>query len=206
MILLILTPQLHLFAQEQVKPEELFELSLEDLMNTEIVTATKKSQKISEVPANVRVITAEEIKEKGYFTLEEALSDLPGFQFRNIVGFNSYVFLRGVPSQNNLILVLVDGIQINELNSGGFYGGGQYNLSNVKQIEVVYGPASALYGTNAISGIINIITNDPKDIQGGHASVLSGSFETRNVDFRYGHIVTRCGENSASLRTFGKSR
>ena len=184
--LLLLSPHQYLVAQEQIKPEELFELSLEELMNTEVVTSTKMSQKNSEVPANVRVITAEEIKEKGYFTLEEALSDLPGFQFRNIVGFNSYVFLRGIPNQNNLIVLLVDGIQINELNSGGFYGGGQFNLSNVKRIEVVYGPASALYGTNAVSGIINIITNDPKDIQGGQASILLGNFDTRNIDFNYG--------------------
>ena len=77
-----------------------------------------------------------------------------------MVSINSYVFQRGVPSQNNLIVLLVDGIQINELNSGGFYGGGQYNLSNVERIEVVYGPASALYGTNAISGIVNIITKN----------------------------------------------
>ena len=55
-----------------------------------------------------------------------------------------------------------------------------------KQIEVVYGPASALYGTNAVSGIINIITNNPEDIQGGLASVLLGNFDTRNIDFRYG--------------------
>jgi len=64
--------------------------------------------------------------ENGYFTLEEALSFLPGFQFRNIQGINSYVFQRGIPNQNNLTLVLVDGMQINELNSGGFYAGGQY--------------------------------------------------------------------------------
>ncbi|MCH7764353.1 MAG: TonB-dependent receptor plug domain-containing protein [Candidatus Marinimicrobia bacterium] len=151
------------------------------------VTATKHKQTVVEAPATVRIITAEQIKERGYFTLEEALSDLPGTQFRNIIGFNSYVFLRGVPSQNNLILVLVDGIQINELNSGGFYGGGQFNLFNVKRIEIVYGPASALYGTNAISGIINVITNDPKDIEEFHASILLGNFGTRNVDFRYGH-------------------
>jgi outer membrane receptor for ferrienterochelin and colicins len=172
------------FAQEL---EKLFEMSIEELMNVEVVTASKKPQRLSEVPATVRVITAEQIKERGYFTLEEALSDLPGIQFRNIVGFNSYVFIRGAYTQNQSILVLVDGIQINELNSGGFYGGGQYNLSNVKKIEVVYGPASALYGTNAISGIINIITNDPKDIHGARASVLLGNFETRNFDFMYGH-------------------
>ena len=86
-----------------------------------------------------------------------------------------------------LIAGFVDGIQINELNSGGFYAGGQFNLSNVKRIEDVYGPASVLYGTNAISGIINIIFNDPEDIRGGHASVLFGNFGTRNYDFKYGY-------------------
>jgi len=172
------------FSQEV---EKYFKMNIEELMNVEVVTASKKPQRLREVPATVRIITAEQIKERGYLTLEEALSDLPGFQFRNIIGFNSYVFLRGIPSQNNLIVMMVDGIQINELNSGGFYGGGQYNLSNVKRIEVVYGPASALYGTNAVSGIINIITNNPRDIQGGSASVLLGNFDTRNIDFRYGH-------------------
>ena len=195
----VITHSVNLHSQEQ-DLEKLLEFGLEELMNVEVVTASKKPQRLSEVPATVRVITAEQIKERGYFTLEEAISDLPGVQFRNIDGFNSYVFLRGAPSQNNLILLLVDGIQINELNSGGFYGGGQFNLSNVKRIEVVYGPASALYGTNAISGIINIITNDPEDIPGGHASVLSGSFETRNVDFRYGYYDQ---ENDVGFSTSG---
>jgi outer membrane cobalamin receptor len=167
--------------------EELIELSLEDLTKVKVVSASKKSQVITEAPSTVRVITTREIRERGYQTLEEALSDLPGVQFRNMLGLNSYVFIRGVPSQNNLILVLVDGIQINELNSGGFYGGGQYNLSNVERIEVVYGPASALYGTNAISGIINIITRDPKDSKGLRVNALYGSFNTTNDDLSYGY-------------------
>ncbi len=186
LFIIIIIQATTLYAQEQ-KLDELLDRNLEELMNIEVITASKKPQRLSEVPATVRVITAEQIKARGYFTLEEALSDLPGIQFRNIVGFNSYVFLRGVHSQNQATLLLVDGIQINELNSGGFYAGGQFNLSNVKRIEVVYGPASALYGTNAISGIINIITNDPEDIQGGHASVLFGNFDTRNYDFKYGY-------------------
>ncbi len=166
--------------------EEFLSYDLAELMNIEVVSASKMLQPACEAPATVRVITAEQIRERGYLTLEEALSGLPGFQFRDIAGFNSYVFLRGLPNQNNLILVLVDGIQINELNSGGFYGGAQYNLANVKRIEVVYGPASALYGTNAVSGIINIITNEPSDLQGGGWSALTGGFGTRALDFRYG--------------------
>jgi len=166
--------------------DKLLTYDLSDLMNVEVVSASKGPERINECPATVRVITAEEIKERGYQTLEEALSGLPGFQFRDISGYNSYAFLRGLPSQNNLILVLVDGVQINELNSGGFYGGAQYNLANVKRIEVVYGPASALYGTNAVSGIINIITNDPRDIQGANGGALAGGFGTRAMDFNYG--------------------
>ena len=175
-----------LYAQEKTL-EELLEMNIQDLLNISITTASKVPQMIKEVPATVRVITSEQIKENGYFTLDEALSDLPGFQFRNIQGFNSYVFQRGVPSQNNLILVLVDGIQINELNSGGFYGGGQYNLENVDHIEVVYGPASALYGTNAISGIINLITKDPETETGLSISGLYGSFNTASANVSYGY-------------------
>ena len=159
---------------------------MEYYFNIDVITATKRAQKAHEVPATIRVITAKQIKERGYFTLEDALADLPGIQFRNIQGFNTYTFIRGTVSQNNKILLLIDGIQINELNSGGFYGGGQFNLSNVKRIEVLYGPASALYGTNAISGIINIITRSPKDIagkksgHGGHISGLYGTFNSAN--------------------------
>ncbi len=173
------------FSQETdtLKSDDVLKMSFADLMNMKVVSASRIEQSIKEVSATVHVVTAQQIKERGYFTLEEALSDLPGMQFRNIVGFNSYVFMRGAPSQNNLILLLVDGVQINELNSGGFYGGGQFNLSEINQIEVVYGPASALYGTNAVSGIINIITKKPEGKNEGYAGVLTGNFKTRLADF-----------------------
>lgn len=171
-------------AQERdtLKAEDILNMSLADLMNVQVVTASKTQQSIKDVSATVLVITAEQIRDRAYFTLEEALSDLPGFQFRNILGFNSYVFLRGAPNQNNLILLMVDGVQINELNSGGFYAGGQFILSDVEQIEVVYGPASALYGTNAVSGIVNIITQKPVG-NTGHISLIGGNFKTGMFDF-----------------------
>lgn len=174
-----------IFAQETdtLRADDILKMSFTDLMNVKVISASKAPQQIKDVPATVQVITAEEIKARSYFTLEEALSDLPGLQFRNIVGFNSYIFMRGAPSQNNLILLLVDGVQMNELNSGGFYGGGQFNLSDVERIEVVYGPASALYGTNAISGIINVITKSTEGKDKGHVSLLGGNFKTGMVDF-----------------------
>ena len=158
--------------------DEWLEMDLSDLMNIKVTTATKREQLIDKVPATVRIITEKEIQERAYHSLEDVLKDLPGFQFRNILGFNSYTFQRGAPSQNNLILVMIDGVQINELNSGGFYGGYHYNLQNIKRIEVVYGPSSALYGTNAISGIINLITKDAEDGPRAEASLTTGSFGT----------------------------
>jgi len=173
--------------EEDTSLDAMLNLSIEELADLPVTSATKTEQKRSHTPATVRVVTAREIQERGYLTLDEALADLPGIQFRNIQGFNSYVFIRGIPNQNNLILLMIDGIQMNELNSGGFYGGGQFNLANVERIEVVYGPASALYGTHAVSGVINIITKKPKDMQGARVSTLVGNFDTQSHDFSYGY-------------------
>ena len=162
----------------------IYDYDFNQLSKLKTMSVSKAPQNIIEVPSTIFIITATEIKEKGYFTLEEALSDLPGFQFRNIVGYNSYVFQRGITNQNNLILMLIDGIQVNELNSGGFYGGGQYNLSNVERMEVVYGPASVAYGTNAVSGIINIITKSEIEKQ-VEINTLVGSFNTLNTNVGY---------------------
>ncbi len=173
-----------LWAQEK-SLDELLDLNPSDLLALKVVSVLKNPESIGKVPATVRVITAEDIRDNGYYTLEDALADLPGLQFRNIEGFNSYVFVRGAPGQNNKVLLLVDGIQTNELNSGGFYAGGHFNLTNVDRIEVVYGPASALYGTNAVSGIISIFTRSPKDSPGGRVSVQAGNLGARLADARY---------------------
>jgi len=170
----------------QTDTADIYDLDLTQLSKLKITSASKSEQLINEIPSTIYIITAAEIKERGYFTLDEALADLPGFQFRNTLGLNSYVFQRGIPNQNNLTLVLIDGVQINELNSGGFYGGAQYNLANVERIEVIYGPASVVYGTNAVSGIINIITKDSRDPSIG-VNTLLGNFYTCAGDVSYSY-------------------
>jgi len=77
-IMTLLAFSINLYSQDQ-DLEELLGLTIEELLDIEVVTATKTYQKISKVPATVRVITAEEIKQRGYLTLEEAISNLPGF-------------------------------------------------------------------------------------------------------------------------------
>ncbi|MBN2893463.1 MAG: TonB-dependent receptor [Bacteroidales bacterium] len=181
LIILLLLSYFAVFGQND--SIDVYEYNLVDLSNLKVNSASKIEQKFNSVPATMYIISAEMIKERGYFTLDEALADLPGFQFRNIQGFNSYIFQRGITSQNNLILVLIDGIQINELNSGGFYGGGQYNLDNIERIDVLYGPASVVYGTNAVSGIVNIITKNNKGLQ---INALGGDFNTYYSNFNYG--------------------
>lgn len=178
-----------LVGAEEIDLDTLFSLDIEQLQDIRVVTATKSDESVNNVPSTVRVITDTMIKERGYLSLEEALADLPGMQFRNIQGFNTYSFMRGAPNQNNLILMMVDGIVINELNSGGFYGGNQYDLDSIKRIEVVYGPGSALYGTNAVSGVINIITYaaDDAKAQGDFVSATVGSFNTKSVHARSTH-------------------
>jgi outer membrane receptor for ferrienterochelin and colicins len=194
-------------APDTLKTEDILSMSLQDLMNVQVITVSKTMQSVKDVPASVHVITAEQIKDRGYLTLEETLSDLPGFQFRNILGFNSYIFMRGVPSQNNMILLMVDGIQINELNSGGFYAGGQFILSNMERIEVVYGPASALYGTNAVSGIINIITKKSSG-KTANINLSGGNFKTGILNFNmsnYDSVKNTGYSLSGQYKTTGKA-
>lgn len=167
---------------------DIFDMGFDELQNIEIEVASRQKESINNVPATVKIVTADMIKKHGYMSIEELLSDQPGFQFRNINGFNSYTFMRGSVSQNNHILMMVDGVVINELNSGGYYGGLHYNLFNVKQVEILYGPASALYGTNALDGIINIVTYSPKEreAQRSKAELAYGSFKTGLASFRSG--------------------
>ncbi|HAN19463.1 MAG: hypothetical protein A2X13_02195 [Bacteroidetes bacterium GWC2_33_15] len=186
-------------SHSQTDSISIYDLSLTQLSKLKITSASKVSQNINEVPSTVFVITGDQIRENGYFTIEEVFSELPGFQFRNINGINSYVFQRGIPNQNNLTLLLIDGVQVNELNSGGFYAGGQYNLSNIERIEVIYGPSSVVYGTNAVSGIINIITQNPteKKIE---INALAGNFNTVESNFNYSYINNK---NTFGINTSG---
>lgn len=172
---------------QTVPTDSLFSISFDELMNMKVSSGSKIVQRANEVNAKVKIITCDDIQKRGYNTIDEVLQDLPGFQSRNIQSINSYIFGRGIPNQNNLMLLLIDGIQINELNSGGFYGGAQYNLDNVERIEIVYGPASVVYGTNAVSGVVNIITKKPVTSQGLDVHAHTGTFNTKKIQTGYGY-------------------
>ncbi len=133
----------------------------------EVRSATLSPRPLPEIPATVRVITAEDIRRRGYRYLHELLRDLPGFDVTFQQGLYGSIFAqRGLDQPENLrTLVLIDGIPDNNISQGSAYIKHTYALHAVKQVEVVYGPASALYGANAFTGLVNIVTRDGADVR-----------------------------------------
>ena len=154
--------------------------SLDQLMNIKVVTASGFPQTTTEAPSTITVITGQEIKERGYEQLEDALRDIPGIDMIHINGYApTLIYFRGMYGAENLrALLMIDGIVENNIIGTNDMAGPAYSLHNVERIEIIWGPASALYGANAYGGVINIITKKGKDINGFHAERGFGTFNT----------------------------
>ncbi len=123
------------------------------------VTATRVPTPAANVPAGVSVISSQEIAQRGYVTLVDALTAVPGLAVVQSggPGTQASVFIRGSNSED--VLVLLDGVPVNDpSDANGAFNFGDYTLADVERIEVVRGPMSGLYGASAIGGVINIIT------------------------------------------------
>lgn len=166
---------------------------------TQVASVSKTSEPLREAPATVVVVTADEIHRRGYVDLEQLLHDLPGFDLSRTNGdVYSYINLRGYrATQSDRLLFLVDGVEQNELSTNTLYLSRQYALSNIERVEVVYGPASTMYGANAYTGVISIITRQPEALLGeNNRSAISAQATVNgrgsgNVD------LTLAGKNGA---------
>jgi outer membrane receptor for ferrienterochelin and colicins len=141
-------------------PDDLGELSLEQLMDTEIVSASRVAEPLSEAPATVIVVTREEILQRGYTDVSEVLADLPGMDMVRPWG-DTYLknYWRGYRNAiGDPFLIMVDGLVFNHLYFNTADVLVTLPLSSVERIEVVYGPASSVYGANAFMGVVNVIT------------------------------------------------
>lgn len=175
---------------EVSQSRSLLDMSLEELMDIEIVSASKRPEKIKEAPATVIVLSAEDIRRRGYVDLEQMLHDLPGFDISRGNGtVYSQIYQRGYRSNNtDRTLLLIDGVEENDLWKGTAWISRQYPITSIKRVEVVYGPASTVYGANAFAGVINVITKDPEDIIGKgkdfgiSSQVTYGSWNTSCTD------------------------
>jgi outer membrane receptor protein involved in Fe transport len=173
---------LHAQAESSANAEikALLQLTFEDLLDVEVIVASKSAETVAEAPSSVTVFTRQEIQNMGVTTLGELLDFVPGFQtFRLALNGDSQGFqVRGnpmLPVFTRDVLVLLDGRRLNGSHSGGAVLYNTYlSLDNVKQVEVIRGPGSALYGSNAFLGVINIITLDDHNAltlrAGNHAS------------------------------------
>jgi hypothetical protein len=151
-----------------------------------VTTATKTATKLSDVPASVTVITAEEIEAQGNASVAQIISRTPGVSFWGSggVGTSTNVTIRGMEEEHTLLLV--DGVRMNnpaDQNSRGAAAFDSILTDNIERIEIVRGPMASLYGSNASGGVVNIITKKGAS-DGYHGSIKGeyGSFNTRRLD------------------------
>jgi len=159
--------------------DRLAAMPLDSLMQMPVVAASKHEQTPREAPASVTVITADEIRRYGWQTLDEVFQAVRGFYITDDL-LNQYLGARGFsrPSDyNNRILMLVDGHSLNESDYGSAPIGTPFtlDLNAVKQIEIVRGPSSVLYGTGAMFAIINVVMDDPRQTGGSSAAFIGGT-------------------------------
>jgi len=166
-----------------------------------VETASRRSQTITEAPAHVIVVTEQMIKERGYLDLKDIFNDLPGFDVStNIYGeFSSLIYQRGVGA--NKMLLLLNGEKISNPDGKELAYGNNMPLGNVKKIEIVYGPGSAIYGPDAF-GVVNIITKTPKETNGTHLHGSAGQFGTFDNWIHHGKKVSQNIGYSLFARSF----
>jgi outer membrane cobalamin receptor len=156
------------------------DLSLGQLLDAKIITASRVAEKASDAPATVYVITKHDIRVRGYSTLSDVLKDLPGMetveQFYSEQG--TLVPVRGVVG-NNKIVLLVNGMRVNPPGGEELMIRNDVSVRFAEQIEVIYGPGSTLYGQDAISAVINIRTRSPADVK---ADLLGGYGNNRSAE------------------------
>ena len=150
--------------------------SEEKLEDIEVVSATKVYQEIKETTANIDVITAQEIEERHYTTVTEALNSLVGIDINSNggIGHSTNIYLRGFDSKR--VLVLIDGIRYNDVTSLSGAPFANMMINDIKQIEVIKGAQSGIWGADASAGVINIITKKAKKGLHFNASQEFGSF------------------------------
>jgi iron complex outermembrane recepter protein len=179
-------------AEEYDKPpaigKDLTEMSIEDLMSIEITSVSKKTQRLSDAPAAIFVITSEDIRRSGATTIPDLLRMVPGLEVAQINKNNWAITARGFNGRlATKLLVLMDGRSVySPIFSGVYWEVQDTLLEDIERIEVIRGPGATIWGANAVNGVINIITKNAKDTQGGFLSVGGGNEEKGFGSIRYG--------------------
>ncbi len=165
--------------------EDLLPLSLAELMDLKVSISTNTLQKRSKAPSVVSVITAEDIKATGTTNLMEILQSVPGIYIKNnLFGFKPLITFRGASGAN--VLLMVNGAPAKDLvwSPSIFWKGMPANM--IERVEIIRGPGSALFGSDAAAGAINVITKTAGKINQSEAGVRAGSFDTQAAWVQHG--------------------
>lgn len=168
--------------------EDAFELSLMELLNLEVTSVSKQRQPLSNSPAAIYVVSNKDIVRSGATSIPEALRGVPGLHVAQIDSQKWAVSSRGFNGRfNNKLLVLMDGrVLYSPLYSGVYWEAQDTLMSDIDRIEIIRGPSAAIWGANAVNGVINIITKHSADTIGGYAELGVGDYEQGFAGFRYG--------------------
>src|SRR5438093_1602625 len=182
---------------------DLADLSIEELSNIQITSVSRHAERLSDAPASVFVITAEDIRRSGATRLAEALRLAPNLEVARINASSYAISARGFNQPSaiaNKLLVLIDGRTVyTPLFSGVFWDAQDVMLEDVERIEVISGPGATLWGANAVNGVINVITRRASDTEGAFAYGRAGDLE-RGVGARYGGAMGSAG----AYRVYGR--
>ncbi len=164
--------------------------------------AAKYDQKVHQAPAAITIITAEQIRKYGYRTFAQILDSVPGV-FTNTDRNYGYLGIRGFNrpgDYNTRVLILIDNHRLNDAvyDQAGIGTESPIDVDLIDRVEVIKGPASSLYGTNAFLGVINVITKRGRDIKGAEVSGEASSFNTYRGRLTYGNKFSNGVELSLS--------
>jgi iron complex outermembrane receptor protein len=188
-------------AQTPSRPPDLTVMSLEDLMNVEVTSVSKKEQKLSQAAAAVYVITQEDIRRSGATSIPDVLRMAPGVDVAQIDGHIWAISIRGFGDRfTDKVLVLIDGRTVyTPTNSGVNWDQQNVPLEDIERIEVIRGPGGTVWGANAVNGVINIITKSAKATRGGLVTAAAGTNGNAQGLIQYGGVIGPKG----SYRVFG---
>lgn len=191
------TPQ-----SQNVVFQELYQITRNENIRVTITSVSKKPEDIRTAPASVVLVEGKDIIARGYQDIIDLLADVAGFEISKIHSvLYANIFQLGFRQENTeRTLLMIDGVEQNDMWLNWAYLSRQYPLSNIKGVEIVYGPSSTMYGPRAFVGAINIITYGSKEKAGNyfesnnkdhnyytHGSLTKGSFNTKNVDLTVGN-------------------
>jgi iron complex outermembrane receptor protein len=189
-------------AQDPQKVPDVTTMSVEDLMNMQVTSVSKRTQKLADAAAAIFVLTQEDIRRSGATSIPEALRLVPGLEVARIDENKWAIGSRGFNGRfDNKLLVLIDGRSVyTPLFSGVYWNIQDVMLEDIDRIEVIRGPGATLWGANAVDGVINIITKPAAATQSAIVTAGGGSEERGSGGVRYGGKI---GDDT-HYRIYGK--